>query len=414
MRKPTGSVEGFVLFDQVWKKFRRGELHDSLRDLLPSVARRLLRGRPPADGLDAREFWAVRDVSFSVRPGEALGIIGPNGAGKSTILKLLTRILRPTRGECAITGRVGSLIEIAAGFHPDLTGRENLFLQGSIRGMGRAEVARKFDDIVALAGLQEFIDTPVKRYSSGMNARLGFSIAVHLEPDVLVIDEVLAVGDYSFQRRAFERLQQMIQRRMPVVLVSHQLDRVASLCTHAILLDRGSVARRGTPEECIRAYISGETAQTDATHPIRPERVRVWPSGPVASGGWITVGVEGVVHPPAPAHQTLGIAVRELSTARVLFSTNLRGEGLQLPPAGAFAVEIDLQANVGRGLYSVETSIWDPVERRQAAAGPQALFTVAEEQGFHGSVNMHASVRIAAPGAAVPAAEGRPGAVTGS
>src|SRR3954466_10657780 len=162
---------GAIIFDGVWKKFRRGERHDSLRDLLPALARtRCARDR--AEPLGEEECWAVRDISFEVGPGQALGIIGPNGAGKSTVLKLLTRILRPTSGRSEVRGRVGALIEIGAGVHPDLTGRENVYLQGAIMGMKRAEVARKFDEIVAFAGVGEFVDTQVKRYSSGMNARL--------------------------------------------------------------------------------------------------------------------------------------------------------------------------------------------------------------------------------------------------
>jgi lipopolysaccharide transport system ATP-binding protein len=195
-----------VVFDSVWKKFRRGERHDSLRDLIPAAVRSLA-GSTREDELQQREFWALEAVSFDVGAGEALGIIGPNGAGKSTTLKLLTRILRPTRGHCAVRGRVGALIEVAAGFHPDLTGRENIFLQGAIMGMRRAEIARKLDEIVDFAGVGDFIDTPVKRYSTGMNARLGFSIAAHLDPDVLIIDEVLSVGDSAFQDRCVRRME---------------------------------------------------------------------------------------------------------------------------------------------------------------------------------------------------------------
>ena len=199
-----------IEFERVWKKFRRGESYDSLRDFAPSVFRRLFGRGPSPIELGAADFWAVRDVSFTVRPGQALGIIGPNGAGKSTILKLLTSILRPTRGRCSVRGRIGALIEVSAGFHPDLSGRENVFLQGAIMGMPPADIARKFDAIVEFSEIAEFIDTPVKRYSSGMNARLGFSIAAHLDPDILIIDEVLAVGDFSFQQRAFDRVRELI------------------------------------------------------------------------------------------------------------------------------------------------------------------------------------------------------------
>ena len=243
-----------VLFDGVSKKFRRGIRHDSLRDLIPSSIGRLLgRARGDAD-LHNREFWAVREVSFEVRQGEALGIIGPNGAGKSTILKLLTRILRPTSGECRIVGRAGALIEIAGGFHPDLTGRENVYLQGAIMGMKRAEIARKFDEIVDFAGAAEFIDTQVKRYSTGMNARLGFAVAAHLDPDVLLIDEVLSVGDASFRAKCMDRMKELCRRHVPLVLISHNLAIVQELCTRAIVMDRGVVRFEGDPAYAIQQY----------------------------------------------------------------------------------------------------------------------------------------------------------------
>jgi len=244
-----------VVFDGVWKKFRRGERHDSLRDLIPAATARLLgRSRPSRDDLTEKEFWAVHDVSFEVGAGEALGIIGPNGAGKSTILKLLCRILRPTRGACEVRGRAGALIEVAAGFHPDLTGRENVFLQGAIMGMKRAEIARKFDEIVQFAGVGEFIDTPVKRYSSGMNARLGFAIAAHLDPDVLLIDEVLSVGDAAFQDRCVARMRELIARGIPIVFISHNLPAILELCSRAIVVDHGTVKFDGSPAAAIQEY----------------------------------------------------------------------------------------------------------------------------------------------------------------
>jgi homopolymeric O-antigen transport system ATP-binding protein len=257
-----------VLFDQVWKKFRRGERHDTLRDLIPSAVRRLTGRRLP-ETLGEEEFWATRDVSFSLGPGEALGIIGPNGAGKSTILKLLSRILRPTRGTCHIQGRVGALIEVAAAFHPDLTGRENVYLQGAIMGMGRQEIARKFDAIVAFSGVGEFIETPVKRYSSGMNARLGFAIAAHLDPDVLLIDEVLSVGDAGFQRQCVDRMRELLGRGTPLVFVSHNLPAVMELCTRAIVIDHGTVVFDGAPADAIAAY--RKTPWTKATGARAPK-----------------------------------------------------------------------------------------------------------------------------------------------
>ena len=264
-----------VVFEGVWKKFRRGERHDSLRDLVPSLIARIGARRAPPK-LDAAEFWALKDVSFKVEPGEALGIIGPNGAGKSTTLKLLTKILKPTRGRMAVQGRVGALIEVAAGFHPDLTGRENVYLQGAIMGMSRAEIARKFDAIVDFAGVEEFIGTPVKRYSSGMNARLGFAIAAHLDPDVLLIDEVLSVGDVSFQAKCVDRMQRLIKDGVPLVYVSHNLTAVVDLCSRALLIDRGAVRFDGRPAEAVaefRRYRPEPTAAADSAAAAGPIRI---------------------------------------------------------------------------------------------------------------------------------------------
>jgi lipopolysaccharide transport system ATP-binding protein len=237
------------------KKFRRGELYDSLRDFVPALARRLTR-RQRTQELDQREFWALQNVSFSVQRGEAFGIIGGNGAGKSTILKLLTGIMRPTKGSIHVGGRLSALIEVSAGFHPDFTGRENIYLNGAILGMTREEIRRRFDAIVAFSGLEEFIDTPVKRYSSGMYARLGFSIAAHVDPDVLLVDEVLSVGDYLFQRQCVERMNSVIASGATVVFVSHNLREVANLCRRSLLLERGTVQMIGPTAEVIRTYFS--------------------------------------------------------------------------------------------------------------------------------------------------------------
>ncbi len=391
---------GRVVFDGVWKKFRRGELHDSLRDLLPALTGRMLRGATDADKLHGSEFWAVKDVSFTVDPGEALGIIGPNGAGKSTILKLLTRILRPTRGSCGVVGRVGSMIEIAAGFHPDLTGRENLFLQGAIMGMTRDEITGRFDRIVAFSELDDFIDTPVKRYSSGMNARLGFAIAAHLSPDVLIIDEILAVGDLRFQRKAFDRIGEIARQEIPVVIVSHQLDRIAALCTKALLLDAGEVAFRGTPEATVAEYIAGSSEASgvpaeDAA--VRLERLRLLEGGSmVRPRERLRVRLEGCVVPGAPRTRTVSFRVRSVQKGQTMFAFNLEAEGIALPPSGPFAVEVGVTVNLGGGLYAFEASVFDVGERRHLYYGPNVLFQVPIDPGFFGPVNMEHEVRLTA------------------
>ncbi len=238
----------------VSKLFHRGERHDSLRDLIPATVRRLRGIAAPPPELDRDAFWAVKDVSFDVEFGRALGIIGPNGAGKSTMLKLLTGILRPTAGQIRMRGRVASLIEVSAGFHQDLTGRENVYLQGAIMGMTRREVDRRLESIVDFSGIEPFIDTPVKRYSSGMNARLGFSIAVHLDPDVLVIDEVLSVGDMSFQQKCAERMLQFKRDGVALIFVSHNMQAIGELCDEALVI-KGFPRYQGPVSEAVETYL---------------------------------------------------------------------------------------------------------------------------------------------------------------
>ncbi|MBE0568541.1 MAG: ATP-binding cassette domain-containing protein [Deltaproteobacteria bacterium] len=240
-------------FQNISKKFRRGEGHDSLRDLLPGLFRKTF-GNPGEGGLKGKEFWALKDVSFHVGRGEALGIVGPNGSGKSTTLKLLSGILKPTTGTIKVNGRISALIEVGAGFHPDLTGRENIFLNGAILGMGRSEIQRKLDAIIEFSGIPEFIDTPVKRYSSGMYARLGFSIAAHVEPEILLVDEVLSVGDFTFQARCIQKMNEILKNGTTVIFVSHNMESVLSLCSRAILLVNGKISREGDPTEVIAEY----------------------------------------------------------------------------------------------------------------------------------------------------------------
>ncbi len=390
-----------IEFDNVWKKFQRGELHDSLRDLIPAMARRLVGRAPKKEELSQGEFWAVRDVSFSVRPGEALGIIGPNGAGKSTILKLLTQILTPTRGRCMIHGRAGALIEVSAGFHPDLTGRENIFLQGAIMGMRSREIARRFDEIVAFAEIEQFIDTPVKRYSSGMNARLGFAIAAHIDPDVLVIDEVLAVGDLRFQTKAFDRIKAMCTSGIPVAIVSHQLERIASLCTHALLLDRGSVVHTGTPAECIETYLRNEWTADPAgggTLATTIESIEMVRSGePPRSGESARFRLRGSVDSSKEGPRSCAIRVREMNTGKSLFVISTSECGVELPEDGPFEVEIELQFNVPAGVVAVETAVWDRATHRDVARGPSATLQLMEGMKFTGSVHMQPRMRLVTP-----------------
>jgi lipopolysaccharide transport system ATP-binding protein len=386
-----------VEFEYVWKKFRRGVRHDSLRDLVPAAARSLFGDRRPRHALQPNEFWALRDVSFAVPPGSTLGIIGPNGAGKSTVLKLLIGILRPSRGTARVEGRTGALIEIAAGFHPDLSGRENVFLQGAIMGMKQAEIARQFDCIVEFAELSEFIDTQVKRYSSGMNARLGFAIAAHLDPEVLIIDEVLAVGDRAFQRKAFDRLAEIAGRNIPVVIVSHQLDRVASLCSEAILLDQGRAVLAGTASECISRYVSGglgEHVQAGPPGAIRLERLRIEPDLPVAPGDPLCVLLDAEAHEALSDTETLLMRVRRVATGELLFSLSTRAADQKLPSAGRFQLALQLHAHLAGGMYLVEVCLSDLHTLRDTSPSLRQTFQVREDHDFHGSVNLDARFEV--------------------
>ena len=403
-----------VSFRHVWKKFRYGEVHNSLRDLLPALGRRLVHGRARnAHDLQSGDFWALRDVSFGVLPGEAIGIIGPNGAGKSTVLKLLTRIVRPTRGGCTVRGRIGALIELSAGFHPDLTGRENVFLQGSIMGMHRREIAAKFDEIVEFAGIPDFIDTPVKRYSSGMHARLGFAIAAHLDPDVLIIDEVLAVGDAAFQQKAFGRIAEMRRQQVPLVVVSHQLDRIAQLCTKAILLNRGRVVHSGTPGETIAFYVKTTTSTADAVagdSATRIESMTVDAQGEVPSGGTITATITGTVRPHwTGTRESVVLRVVSVETGTMVFSTDTALNGIALPYAGAFTLRVDLQLNVPANVYTIESLVLDTLTSREVFPGPSAQVNVGQGIAFTGSVQMNPRLRLEeGEGAATERTNGSP------
>ncbi len=200
------------------------------------------------------EFWALKDISFEIKEGQAVGIIGKNGAGKSTLLKILSRITEPTKGRIEILGRVSSLLEVGTGFHPELTGRENIFLNGTILGMSRSEVKSKFEEIVDFSGIEEFIDTPVKRYSSGMSVRLAFSVAAHLEPEVMIIDEVLAVGDADFQKKCIGKMSEVTSSGRTIIFVSHNMGAVQSLCDMGILIKDGLIASMGDVQDCIHDY----------------------------------------------------------------------------------------------------------------------------------------------------------------
>lgn len=233
----------------------------TLHDELANLPRRLLK-RFGQNGSTSETLWALKDVSFDVEMGEVLGIIGGNGAGKSTLLKILNRITEPTSGGVDVYGRVGALLEVGTGFHPELTGRENIFLNGAILGMSRAEIRRKFDEIVAFAEVDKFLDTPVKRYSSGMYVRLAFAVAAHLDPEILLIDEVLAVGDAEFQKKCLEKMEDVAANEgRTVIFVSHDMDAICRLCSRCILLRQGEIEKSGNTAEVVAVYLGGEQQQ---------------------------------------------------------------------------------------------------------------------------------------------------------
>ena len=252
-----------IRVENLSKMYHIGETirHDTMRDVLVSGLRRpfsMFNGQSSANGTGEHEdeFWALKDVSFEVKRGEIVGVIGRNGAGKSTLLKILSRITEPTSGKAEIHGRVGSLLEVGTGFHPELTGRENIYLNGAILGMKRVEIDRKFDEIVAFSGVERFLDTPVKRYSSGMYVRLAFAVAAHLEPEILLIDEVLAVGDADFQRKCLGKMGEVASEGRTVIFVSHNMGMITSLCSRALLLDEGQVTTQGTASDTVLVYFS--------------------------------------------------------------------------------------------------------------------------------------------------------------
>ncbi|MFB2771539.1 ABC transporter ATP-binding protein [Pelatocladus sp. BLCC-F211] len=234
--------------------------YKSLREVISNGAKSLSQKFLKPSGKEIyspsrEEFWALKDVSFEIKQGDRVGIIGRNGAGKSTLLKILSRITEPTNGRIKINGRVASLLEVGTGFHPELTGRENIFLNGAILGMSKAEIKRKFDEIVDFAEVEKFLDTPVKRYSSGMYVRLAFAVAAHLEPEILIVDEVLAVGDAQFQKKCLGKMEDVGKEGRTVIFVSHQMSAVESLCTRGILLESGTISIDGTSEQAVRAYL---------------------------------------------------------------------------------------------------------------------------------------------------------------
>jgi lipopolysaccharide transport system ATP-binding protein len=387
-----------VAVRHVSKRFSKGSAHDSLRDLVPALARRLL-GRTPPDA-SRRHFMALDDVCFDVAPGEAFGIIGHNGAGKSTILKLLARVMPPTRGTIDVRGRMSALIELGAGFHPDLTGRENVFLYGTILGMRRAEISRKFDEIVDFSGLAEFIDMPLKRYSSGMHARLGFSVAAHLEPDVLVIDEVLSVGDFSFQRKSFDKMRAIMQSGATVVFVSHNLRAVAELCQSGLLLDRGKVAAQGTMAQVIQAYLGRTTASQAAGSDADVVITRVGLRGAQGEGVQFTAGETVWLDVDMEARRpcdklAVVLDVQDANHYHIFDTSSQRLDGgtFRVEPGQTRRCTFELNLHLAPGRFHFGATVYRyDIEKAYHRVFPAATIFVVAERDVRGVVNLHPKV----------------------
>ncbi|AUB83884.1 hypothetical protein THSYN_25025 [Candidatus Thiodictyon syntrophicum] len=281
---PAIKVENLSKSYLVGHNAAQGERYTALRDVIARNARDLARktrdmihGRPIIQGDSVEEFWALKDVSFEIEQGDRVGIIGRNGAGKSTLLKILSRITEPTKGRIEINGRVASLLEVGTGFHPELSGRENILLNGAILGMSRKEVLRKFDEIVDFAEVEKFLDTPVKRYSSGMYVRLAFAVAAHLESEILIVDEVLAVGDVQFQKKCLRKMRDVTERGRSVLFVSHNMAAISSLCDKAIFLENGLIITVGSVSNVIDKYLNSGlvTAELFWKGPFEHSLIRV-------------------------------------------------------------------------------------------------------------------------------------------
>jgi lipopolysaccharide transport system ATP-binding protein len=380
--------------EHVYKKFRKGETYNSLRDLIPALTGKMFRQRE-LSGNDQREFWALQDISFEVRRGEAFGIIGPNGAGKSTALKILSRVMKPTKGQMAVNGRLCALIEVSAGFHPDLTGRENIFLNGTILGMSKREIEAKLDQIVAFSGLDDFIDTPVKRYSSGMYARLGFSVAAHVDPEVLIVDEVLSVGDQAFQQRCMERMRTVLQNGTSVLFVSHNLKAVTELCQHAMLLERGKAVTIGPTDSVVQRYLANDLSQinSNGNREVYISQIKIrghageqlkFESGETA---WVDIELTATKNV-----EKLALVIWLVDESHhVIFHTSSERLGhrlVSLRSGETYRGTFELSLNMANGTFGVSIGIYRAdIQREYDQKASAAMLFVGSTTGVSGAVN---------------------------
>ena len=394
-----------IKFTSVSKRFERGELHRSLRDLVPAVAASLLRrgARPMTESRDSREFWSLRDINLEVRQGETLGVVGHNGAGKSTMLKHLAGIMTPTSGRIEVRGRLAALIEVGAGFHHELTGRENVYLSGAILGMSRAEVTRKFDAIVDFAGMSQFIDTPVKRYSSGMFARLGFAVAAHLEPDILVIDEVLSVGDFVFQQKSLRKMREVATSGATVIFVSHNLKAVAELCRRSVLLDTGTIVEDGPTSDVLQTYLDRERRKLEIDRDVDVAITGVQllqedrPTVRLRSGSAAQVRVTFTARRSV---ERVAVAIGVLDEGlELVFHTSderLGSEPSTLAAGETSEVTFDLTMHLANGTFHLGAYLYRyDIEREFDRIVPAGTFFVEADRDARGVANLYPTVRSA-------------------
>jgi len=366
--------EVVIRVENLGKRYRIGERvpYLTLRDALARAVTAPLRSlRSPSQANEATQIWALRDVSFEVRRGEVIGIIGANGAGKSTLLKILSRVVKPTIGHAQIRGRLGSLLEVGTGFHPELTGRENAYLNGAILGMSKRDILRRFDEIVAFAEIERFIDTPVKYYSSGMYVRLAFSVAAHLEPEILLVDEVLAVGDVAFQKRCLGRMGDVARQGRTVLFVSHNMGAVALLCKSALVLDHGRIAAIGDSRQAITQYLVGN--RDNAAEVYKLDGQPRYDKSLTSEVEFLTLEFEGIHAKLVPADTDLTVLAR------------VRGN----QPVGGFSFYLSILAADGSPLGSCSGA---QVHSIQAGEVATYRLLVPNPLLARGSYRMHLAV----------------------
>ena len=389
--------------DHVYKKFKKGQMYDCLRDLVPALVKSAFRRNSGQENnLQEREFWALQDIAFQVKKGEALGIIGSNGAGKSTMLKLLSGIMKPTIGTMKVSGSLSALIEVGAGFHADLTGRENVFLNGTILGMSKERISSKFDEIVEFSGLGDFIDTPVKRYSSGMYARLGFSVAAHVEPDILIVDEVLSVGDYAFQSKCMEKMRSVLNAGTTLLFVSHNLRAVTDLCHRCILLDHGKIIKDGSATEVVHHHLNpdSENGEDNNTKEVYISKITL--KGEKGndllfdSAEKVLVLIEIVGNSNC---EKLSVTLSFTNENDIqVFNTStqrLIGTTISLAPGEKKTIKYELNLHLVSGTYHLNSSIYrSDIEKMYDLRLSVATIQVRAEKDIRGVVNMYPTVCI--------------------